>query len=81
MGALRLCVDRFGQSDWTRIVGLVVSTHQQEVVMSKNRQLLSLGIVIVFVAAGFFVGRSQAQARKTPTCRLAVLMETRRNAF
>jgi hypothetical protein len=29
--------------------------------MSKNRQFLSLGMVIVFVAAGFFVGRSQAQ--------------------
>ena len=29
--------------------------------MSKNRQILSLGMVIVFVATGFFVGRSQAQ--------------------
>jgi hypothetical protein len=29
--------------------------------MSKNRQFLSLGMVIVFVAAGFFVSRSQAQ--------------------
>jgi hypothetical protein len=29
--------------------------------MSKNRQFLSLGMVIVFVATGFFVGRSQAQ--------------------
>jgi hypothetical protein len=29
--------------------------------MIKRRHFLSLGIVIVFVAAGFFVGRSQAQ--------------------
>ena len=29
--------------------------------MSKNRKLLSLGIVVVFVAAGLLVGRSEAQ--------------------
>ena len=49
----------------TRIVGLVLPIYQEEDVMSKNRLWLSLGVLIVVLAVGLLVGRSQAQPEQS----------------
>jgi hypothetical protein len=59
----------------TPFVGFVLPIHQQEGVMNQNRQFLSLGMVIVFVVVGLFVGRSQAQPEQARRADLPLLLK------
>ena len=49
--------------------------------MSKNRQFLAIGMVIVFVARRSFVGRSQAQPEQLRRADLPFLVKIGETAF